>query len=273
MTSTVLSHALACAGRGWPVFPCQPGQKTPATPHGYLDATTDRDQVTEWFDGHPERNLAVATGAPGPDVLDIDSRGPAASGFPALARLRDAGLLEGATGQVRTPSGGLHLYFDGSGQRTGHLPACHIDFLALGGYALIPPSQVNGKPYRNLEHPSGGHANLSSGRGRLDWHAAARLLEPSRDHQWPELPHVPGLPAGLLARWVAAQPEGNRNAGLFWAANRALENNQAADLSPLAAAARQAGLTEPEITRTLDSARRTSQAHPEPRGREAEGAS
>ena len=32
---------------------------------------------------------------PGPDVLDIDSHGPAASGFPALERLCAAGLLGG----------------------------------------------------------------------------------------------------------------------------------------------------------------------------------
>ena len=56
--------------------------------------------------------------------------------------------------------------------------------------------------------------------------------------------------------------EGNRNAGLFWAANRALETDPAADLSPLAAAARHAGLGDPEITRTLDSARRTGQPRP-----------
>ena len=62
-----------------------------------------------------------------------------------------------------------------------------------------------------------------------------------------------------LARWVASQPEGNRNSGLYWAANRALDADPAADLSPLAAAARQAGLDEPEITRTLDSARKTNQ--------------
>ena len=58
-----------------------------------------------------------------------------------------------------------------------------------------------------------------------------------------------------LARWVASQAEGNRNAGLFWAANRALDGDPAADLSPLAAAARHAGLGKREITRTLESAR------------------
>jgi Bifunctional DNA primase/polymerase, N-terminal len=41
-----LRRALACARRGWPVFPCQPGQKIPATRHGYLDATTDQQQIT-----------------------------------------------------------------------------------------------------------------------------------------------------------------------------------------------------------------------------------
>jgi hypothetical protein len=74
---------------------------------------------------------------------------------------------------------------------------------------------------------------------------------------------------GQLARWVARQPEGNRNAGLYWAANRALDANLAADLSPLAAAARQAGLAELEITRTLDSARKTRQPHPDRQAEEA----
>jgi hypothetical protein len=59
---------------------------------------------------------------------------------------------------------------------------------------------------------------------------------------------------------VASQQEGNRNAGLFWAANRALDADPAADLSPLAAAARQAGLGEREITRTLDSARKNGRS-------------
>jgi len=50
---------------------------------------------------------------------------------------------------------------------------------------------------------------------------------------------------------------GNRNAGLFWAASRALEADRAAGLSPLAAAARQARLYAPEIARALNPARRT----------------
>ena len=53
MTGTVLRQALAYARRGWPVFPCQPGQKIPATTHGFRDATTDEEQITAWFTRHP----------------------------------------------------------------------------------------------------------------------------------------------------------------------------------------------------------------------------
>jgi hypothetical protein len=267
VTNQVQYLALAIAEYGWPVFPCRPGQKTPATRHGYLDATTDLDQVDQWF-SRPGMNLAVATGTPGPDVLDIDHRGPAASGFPALERLRAGGLLDGATGQVRTPGAGLHVYFEGTSQRTAHLPASHLDFLAVGGYVLIPPSQVNGRPYE----PDGTFTVTARG-GHLNWQAAARLLEPpSRQREQPSPHRRPGEQLDALARWVANQPAGNRNAGLFWAANRALEADQAADLSPLAAAARQAGLPDAEITRTLRSARSTTtQARREPPGRQAEG--
>ena len=89
----------------------------------------------------------------------------------------------------------------------------------------------------------------------LDWAAVTALLEPHRQPHRPQPGPAPGRDLSHLARWVASQAEGNRNAGLFWAANRALDADPAADLSPLAAAARQAGLGQREITRTLDSAR------------------
>jgi hypothetical protein len=265
MTNHTLRQALAYANRGWPVFPCQPGQKIPATRHGYRDATTDPQQITEWFSRHPDSNLAVATGTPGPDVLDVDQHGPAGNGFGAFARLRAAGLLDGASTCIRTPSGGLHLYFTGSDQRNGHLPACHLDFRSAGGYVLTPPSQVGGHPYQRIL--------TLPGQGGLDWQAIIRLLEPDRQFQRSAFRQLPGPGITRLARWIAAQPEGNRNAGLFWAANRALETNPAEDLSPLAAAARQAGLTDPEIARTLNSACRADQARRRDAGRQAEGTS
>jgi len=264
MTDTTLRQALAYAARGWPVFPCQPSKKIPATTHGYLDATIDPRQITAWFGRGPDYNLAIATGAPGPDVLDVDEYGPAGNGFAALERLYNAGMLDGAAAYVRTPSGGLHAYFAGSDQRNGHLAGCHLDFRSAGGYVLAPPSAVGGKPYRLLGEPGG--------RGGLNWDRVTRLLQPQRQHQQPpRQPRASGHDLGHLARWVAAQPEGNRNAGLYWAANRALETDPAADLSPLAAAARQAGLPDPEITRTLDSARHASQPRPDYQAEAGEG--
>ena len=204
MTDATLRQALAYAARGWPVFPCQPGQKIPATTHGYRDATTDPDQITDWFSRHPGRNLAIATGAPGPDVLDVDQHGPAGNGYAALGRLRGAGLLDGAAAYVRTPSGGLHAYFTGTAQRNGHLPAHHLDFRSAGGYVLAPPSQVDGHPYqlvgttRRPRHPGLGRASPGS-------------CNPSRQHQRPAAPPGPGpgpRPPGPLGRRPARrQPQ------------------------------------------------------------------
>jgi hypothetical protein len=109
------------------------------------------------------------------------------------------------------------------------------------------------------------------GNGHLDWQQATRILGPARQHQRPGRARPTGRGVSGLAAWVAAQPEGNRNAGLFWAACRALDTDPAADLSPLAEAARQAGLTGREITRTLSSARRTGHARPRTPGAQAEG--
>jgi Bifunctional DNA primase/polymerase, N-terminal len=254
MTDATLRQALAFAARGWPVLPCQPGEKTPATRHGVRDATTDPGQITSWFGRHPDWNLAIATGAPGPDVLDVDQHGDAGNGYAAFRQLREAGLLNGARAYVRTPSGGLHAYFTGSDQRNGHLPGCHLDFRSRGGYVLTPPSRIGGKPYQL--------AKTAGGRGGLDWDAVIRLLQPHRESQRPRHPQPGRQEISGLVRWVASQGEGNRNAGLFWAANRALETDPAADLSPLAAAARHAGLGEREITRTLDSARRGGRSRP-----------
>jgi hypothetical protein len=242
-----LAAALRYARSDWPVFPCRPGEKVPVTKHGFLDATTDPDKITWWWSRNPDRNVAIATGAPGPDVLDVDVH-QEGNGFAALNRLHREGLLDGAAAYIRTPSGGLHAYFAGSEQGNGRLPRHHLDFRSKGGYVVAPPSDVNGRPYELIK--------LAHGQDGLDWAVVTRLLEPE-PQQRPQRPGDRTPDAHRLAEWVARQQEGNRNDGLFWAANRALEGGLA-DLGELAEAARSAGLEEREITRTLTSARRTS---------------
>ena len=196
------------------------------------------------------------------DVLDVDDHGPAGNGYAAFARLSRAGLADGAVAYVRTPSGGLHAYFTGSAQHNGHLAAHHLDFRSRGGYVLAPPSRVGGKPYEVIR--------TVDADGALDWAAVTALLEPRRQPRRPQPGPAPGRDLSHLARWVASQAEGNRNAGLFWTANRVLDADPAADLSPLAAAARQAGLGEREIIKTLDSARKGGRTRAHVPDRQAE---
>ncbi len=264
-----LARALAYAEHGWPVFPCRPGRKDPDTPHGFKDATTDPERITAWWTAVPARNVAIATGAPGPDVLDVDVR-PGGSGYQALRRLRDAGLLDVPAAVVATPGGGLHLYYLGTGQPSGRLPAQHLDFKATGGYILAPPSTVVGKPYR-LIRPQPGRS-LHPASPRLDWSAAVALLAPPQANLR-NAPSPGHADTGRLAAWVAQLPEGNRNAGLFWAACRAAETGHPAALDALADAAHAAGLPEREVARTITSARRSAgREPPDPsrRGRHAE---
>jgi hypothetical protein len=244
-----VERALAYAAHGWPVFPCQPGGKQPATRHGFLDATTDPDQITWWWRRQPAANLAIATGRPGPDVLDVDQHGPAGNGFAAFNQLKGAGLIDGAAAIVATPSGGLHAYFTGSDQHSGKLPRHHLDFRARGGYIVAPPSQVGGKPYQVISH--------RDERGGLDWSKVTGLLEPER-HTRIQSARVERGDLSHLASWVGQQHEGNRNDGLFWAACRAAEADNETVLAELAAAARTAGLPDREIAATITLARRTA---------------
>jgi hypothetical protein len=244
-TNPMLAAALRYAMANWPVFPCVPGEKVPATRHGFLDATTDPGKITWWWSHNPGRNVAIATGRPGPDVLDVDVRADG-NGFAPFNRLRREGLLDGACAYVRTPSGGLHAYFAGSEQGNGRLPAHHLDFRSRGGYIVAPPSQVGDRAYELLKH--------QEGQAGLDWARVTQLLDPQPQHR-PDRTAERHTDATRLAGWVERLPEGNRNDGLFWAANRALEAGLT-DLGELADAARRTGLEEREIARTLASAYR-----------------
>jgi len=113
------------ARHGWPVFPLVPGQKIPATPRGFKDATTDQAQIRAWWAAHPGRNIGIATGHPGPDVIDVDQHGNAGNGFAAWNRAGRAGLVDGPMAIVRTPSGGMHAYYAGTDQRSAAIASQH----------------------------------------------------------------------------------------------------------------------------------------------------
>ncbi|MDA8323385.1 MAG: bifunctional DNA primase/polymerase [Actinomycetota bacterium] len=259
-TDPAVERALAYASCGWPVFPCQPGSKQPATRHGFLDATTDPDRIRWWWRRDPGANLAIATGTPGPDVLDVDQHGAAGSGYAALNRLARAGLIRDAGAVVATPHGGLHLYYAGTDQGCGKLPAQHLDYRSRGGYVLAPPSQVDGRPYRVVRH--------QPQAGPFEWDAAVRLLDPARQPGPRPAIREAGGDLSHLAGWVARLTEGNRNDGLFWAACRAAEAGDDTTLESLAEAAREAGLGGREITATISSARRTVTRQPQPQAQE-----
>ena len=120
-----LRQALAYARCGWPVFPVVPGEKIPVTTHGFKDATTDQAQVRAWWAANPGRNIGIATGHPGPDVIDVDQHGNAGNGFAAWNRAGRAGLVDGPMAIVRTPSGGMHAYYAGTDQRSATIASQH----------------------------------------------------------------------------------------------------------------------------------------------------
>jgi Bifunctional DNA primase/polymerase, N-terminal len=239
--------------RGLEIFPCEPGGKRPAVRGGFKSATRNRIGILNWYEGRCAGfNLATPTGWPWHDVLDVEGCGkPGGDGWAAFGRLRAAGMLAGTHRLVGTPSHGLHAYFAGSQQRCGSLKAEHIDFKATGGYCLLPPSEVGGRPYVLIEErPPTGRV--------FDWEAAKYLLRPPR----PRPVRAGGYRRGPgsarhLVGWLEGEIQGNRNNGLFWACCRALEAGDEAAVDDLADVALSAGLSRDEVGRTVKSAYRT----------------
>nr|WP_243752425.1 bifunctional DNA primase/polymerase [Leucobacter weissii] len=250
--------AAAFAAAGVPVFPCAPGGKQPITRRGFHDATTDRTRVRAWWSRFPAANIGMPTGAAsGVVVVDVDVHG--VNGYEAFGRARRAGLVNGWETLVRSPTGGLHIYYPAG---TGEQPSWQagkagIDFRGDRGYIIVPPSRRlvdgDGVLYRPTRFAAADGRLLDAGRLR-------EFLDPKP----PPRPRPSAAAAdseamvGRLAAWVARRQEGERNAGLFWAACKLAENGMPRDdaFEVLGAAASQAGLAEREITTTVRSAYR-----------------
>jgi hypothetical protein len=166
--AALLPSALQAAARGWRVHPLRPGGKGSAL-HGEgacprigecadghvkweQRATTDPDRIrAAWSAG--AFNVGIAPGPSGLVVVDLDvpkdevqedsSAAPCgATSF--LALCERAGQPWPATYTVRTPSGGMHLYFTApAGVRlhnTAGTVAAYVDTRAWGGNVVAAGS-------------------------------------------------------------------------------------------------------------------------------------
>lgn len=258
-----LVAARRLGGAGVPVFACVPGGKRPLPgSRGFLDATADPAQIGAWWRRVPDANLAIPTGrVSGVVVVDVDVHG--ANGFDALRRARAAGLLPRPLVVVRTPSGGMHLYYpayENLEQRSWQAAKAGIDFRGDGGYIIAPPSRVRVDGVLRAYEVVELHADATT---PVD---AARLRD-FLDPRPPERPHVHrpvwsrGGRVERIASWMGALMEGERNRGLFWAACRLAEQGLAPvdALDVLRSPAEAVGLSEREVVTTVRSAYRTTQ--------------
>ena len=143
-----VEHALELAERGWPVLWLGSRSKKPdgtLCPHGAHSATVDRDRIRQWAQAAPDGNIGVATGTPGPDVLDIDD----AEGAGDIAiQCRDH------RGPVVATARGLQYYF--AGTENGTLDFDWGELRRRGSYVVVPPSiHPSGREYAWVMSPNG----------------------------------------------------------------------------------------------------------------------
>jgi hypothetical protein len=226
---TLHDAAQRYAAKGWPVFPVRPDDpscprvsdpkaprecKAPITKNGFKDATIDHDQIAAWWRRAPKANVGIRTGAPGPDVVDVDVK-PDGTGYPALRKLQQARLVGTPLAVVRTPSFGAHLFFAGTDQPTSLRPRDHIDFKACGGYVVAAPSTIHGgRRYAQLRE--------QASNDTFNWQAAADLLEPPHQprREFQRTTEAGDKDIADLVEWVASRQPGDRRYPLFWAARK-----------------------------------------------------
>lgn len=147
MPETLGEWALEYARHGFAVFPLAEGTKIPLKgSHGKSDATTDEDQIRQWWADHPKANIGIATGSKshGLIVIDVDTN-------PAKNKQGRKSLEEWTAEHGEFPptcvaisgSGGLHYYYRSplkfkSIDNVGG--TIHIDQEGEGGSIVAPPS-------------------------------------------------------------------------------------------------------------------------------------
>lgn len=226
MTS-IRDAALSYAILGWRVFPahsikdgrctcgkvCSSPGKHPLTEHGFQDASTDEDQIIEWWRRWPWANVAAAMGQ---DVVALDVDNLTASR--SLGRLPRT--VAARTGRVE---GGIHAFFSTNGHHitnsAGRLPK-GVQVRGEGGYVILPPSL----------HASG---------QRYEW----------RPKQSPFDLGLAAIPEGIV-NLIVGKPDGG-NAVVQVVGPAIDEGERNTRLASLGGSMRRRGCTEEDITALL----------------------
>ena len=283
----MLDRALKYAAAGWPVFPLAAGSKVPlikaAHPpghpcrgecgmlgHGLYDATVDVDLIAAWWgnDGEPGANLGLRTGVRF-WVLDVDAKAPKRGGLTGPEMMAELEAKHGKlpeTLTIRTPGGGLHMFFALPVDRTigNRVTIKHadgrkssLDVRGVGAYVVGEPSSVDGKSYALILR-----APIVAAPGWLldvVCPQKASTVTPSRA---PVIDAGTRYGAAALAgacQDIQTAAEGERHARIFSAsasigsliAGGAVGLHQGACEAALIDAARSTGKTEREIQRTV----------------------
>lgn len=167
------AFAVEYALHGWAVFPLR--GKVPAIRggRGYLDATTNLEQVIAWWGGqYPGANIGIRPPEP-VVILDVDEHGKDSGTATMKALTGEHGRLP-ETMTVQTGGGGWHLYFKHPGGKITAERLPGVDLKSHSGYVVAPPSV----------HPSG---NLYQRVGRQDVIAdmpgwLVKVLRPARQN-------------------------------------------------------------------------------------------
>ncbi|MCP3822860.1 bifunctional DNA primase/polymerase [Streptomyces sp. A3M-1-3] len=154
--------------------------------HGFHAATLDHSRINQWWGTNPRLAVGVACGPAGLVVIDIDAhpqtppvRDRLLPGIPISDHVDLTGLANGfhtlavlaalrgvsspaadeSTLRVRTPSGGLHVWYratDGrrwqcsTGSSRSRALAWQVDVRAHGGYIIAPGTTISAGTYTPL---------------------------------------------------------------------------------------------------------------------------
>ena len=165
---TLRDAALACARNGWLVLPCSPATKHPLLPRnrdadgkeipgtgGLCKATADAATIVAWWRRWPRALIGLRTGRF--VVVDLDVRNDR-DGIAEFAKLVARWGAVPQTLRVRTPRGGLHLYFSAPTREIRNSTsriAPGVDVRGEGGYVIAAGSVLSdGRVYRRLRGPT-----------------------------------------------------------------------------------------------------------------------